>query len=85
MAENAKDEYVVTKEQAINTARKAVDAPDSGVTVPVTSATEVTASNGKYTITFVEPPPPRPIPRAGYYAIVIVDGKTGATEILGPP
>ena len=76
---------VVSQEHAVRIARAFVDTPKSGVSVPAHAHTEVTYSNGKYTITFLEPPSPRPIPRAGYYAIVTVDEKTGTVSVLGPP
>ena len=76
---------IVTEKDAVKIARTVVDADKSGVTVPVEADVDVKYADGKYTVTFLAPPLETPIPGAGYDAIVIIDEKTGATEILGPP
>ena len=79
---------VISQEQAVKMARAAVDAPGSGVTVLAECEVEVTYADDKYTVTFLvpEPPPSEELTEDGdYYAIVIIDEKTGAVDLLGPP
>jgi hypothetical protein len=50
---------------------------DARITVELTGTT--------YKVTYRTPRRERPIPEAGYYAIVLIDAKTGKATVMGPP
>jgi len=74
----------VTEKDAIKIARTIVDAYTLGVTVPAEAEVEVKHEDDKFIVTFLEPPVEEPYPRAGYYAIVIVES-AGTITLFCPP